>query len=75
MLVLALWLPWERRNETKTAKRRRREKAAKWEMEMLLQLANEKNNAIDQYLLSGDGKVRGNILSTVIIIMCYQISD
>ncbi|KAJ7326778.1 hypothetical protein JRQ81_016537 [Phrynocephalus forsythii] len=53
----ALWLPWEKRNETKTTKRRRREKAAKLEMEVLLQLANEKSNVIDQYLLSGDEKV------------------
>uniref|UniRef100_A0A6J0UD75 Uncharacterized protein isoform X1 n=4 Tax=Pogona vitticeps TaxID=103695 RepID=A0A6J0UD75_9SAUR len=52
-----LWLPWEKRNETKSAKRRRSRKAAKMEMEILLQLDNEKSNAIDQYLLSGDEKV------------------
>ncbi|XP_042323154.1 uncharacterized protein LOC121930632 isoform X2 [Sceloporus undulatus] len=53
----ALWLPWEKRNETRTAQKRRQEKAAKLEIEMLQQLAKEKSNAIDQYLLSGDEKV------------------
>nr|XP_034969164.1 uncharacterized protein LOC118084041 [Zootoca vivipara] len=52
-----LQLPWERRNETMTGKRRRKEKAAKMETELLQQLANEKSNAIDQFLLSGDEKV------------------
>ncbi|XP_066429582.1 uncharacterized protein [Eleutherodactylus coqui] len=49
--------PWERRNESKTAKRRRKEKEIKQEIERVQQLANEKNNAIDQYLLSEDEKV------------------
>ncbi|XP_040275834.1 uncharacterized protein LOC120991011 [Bufo bufo] len=49
--------PWERRNETKTAKQRRKEREIKQEMERIQQLANEKNNAIDQYLLSEDEKV------------------
>ncbi|XP_071979384.1 uncharacterized protein [Engystomops pustulosus] len=49
--------PWERRNETKTAKRRRREREMKHEIEKIQQLANEKNNAIDQYLLSENEKV------------------
>ncbi|KAH0616128.1 hypothetical protein JD844_027012 [Phrynosoma platyrhinos] len=53
----ALVLPWEKRNETRTAQKRRQEKAARLEMEMLQQLAKEKSNAIDQYLLSGDEKV------------------
>ncbi|XP_062991183.1 uncharacterized protein LOC134404425 [Elgaria multicarinata webbii] len=53
----ALWLPWERRNETKTGKKRRREKAAKLKTAILQELANEKSNAIDQYILSGDEKV------------------
>ncbi|XP_072262219.1 uncharacterized protein [Pyxicephalus adspersus] len=52
-----LLTPWERRNETKTAKRRRREKEMKKELERLQHLANEKNNAIDQYLLSDNEKV------------------
>ncbi|TFK16026.1 tRNA (adenine(58)-N(1))-methyltransferase catalytic subunit TRMT61A [Platysternon megacephalum] len=49
--------PWERRNESKTAKKRRLENEVKQELEKLQQLANEKYNAIDQYLLSGDEKV------------------
>ncbi|XP_075142931.1 uncharacterized protein LOC142218232 [Leptodactylus fuscus] len=49
--------PWERRNETKTAKLRRREREMKQEIERIQQLAKEKSNAIDQYLLSGDEKV------------------
>ncbi|XP_075046129.1 uncharacterized protein LOC142106687 [Mixophyes fleayi] len=53
----ALLTPWERRNETKTAKRRRKEKEVKREIERIQQLANEKNNAIDQYLLSDNEKV------------------
>ncbi|XP_018086077.1 uncharacterized protein LOC108698788 isoform X2 [Xenopus laevis] len=52
-----LLTPWERRNETKTAKRRRLEGEMKQEMEKLQHLVNEKNNAIDQYLLSEDEKV------------------
>ncbi|KAM8939444.1 uncharacterized protein RCH25_053088 [Pelodytes ibericus] len=53
----ALLTPWERRNETKTAKRRRLEREVKQEVEKMQQLLNEKNNAIDQYLLSGNEKV------------------
>ncbi|CAM5108562.1 unnamed protein product [Eretmochelys imbricata] len=49
-------MPWERRNESKTAKKRRLENEVKQELEKLQQLANEKYNAIDQYLLSGDEK-------------------
>ncbi|XP_063776767.1 uncharacterized protein LOC134922808 isoform X2 [Pseudophryne corroboree] len=52
-----LLTPWERRNETKTAKRRRKEREMKHEIERVQQLANEKNNAIDQYLLSDNEKV------------------
>lgn len=59
--MAVLQLPWERRNETMTGKRRRKEKAVKMEREMLQQLANEKSNAIDQFFLSGDEKVRGNV--------------
>ncbi|XP_029438114.1 NACHT and WD repeat domain-containing protein 2-like isoform X2 [Rhinatrema bivittatum] len=49
--------PWERRNETRTAKKRRKEGEIKREIEKLQQLADEKSNAIDQYLLSGDEKI------------------
>lgn len=64
LFTSVLWPPWEGRNETKTAKKRRRGKAAKLEMEKLQELANEKSHAVDQYLLSGDEKVRGNVLNT-----------
>ncbi|XP_044305820.1 uncharacterized protein LOC123033310 isoform X2 [Varanus komodoensis] len=56
--VTELWLPWERRTETMTGKKRRWEKVEKLNMEILQELANEKSNAIDQYLLSGDEKIR-----------------
>ncbi|XP_044305819.1 uncharacterized protein LOC123033310 isoform X1 [Varanus komodoensis] len=55
--VTELWLPWERRTETMTGKKRRWEKVEKLNMEILQELANEKSNAIDQYLLSGDEKI------------------
>ncbi|KAF7238042.1 NACHT domain- and WD repeat-containing protein 1 [Varanus komodoensis] len=55
--VTELWLPWERRTETMTGKKRRWEKVEKLNMEILQELANEKSNAIDQYLLSGDEKL------------------
>ncbi|CAM5141037.1 unnamed protein product [Natator depressus] len=62
-------MPWERRNESKTAKKRRLENEVKQELEKLQQLANEKCNAIDQYLLSGDEKVRNNIISTLYFLL------
>ncbi|GCB63918.1 hypothetical protein scyTo_0013262 [Scyliorhinus torazame] len=54
----AFLTPWEKRTETKTARKRRLEKEVKKEMEILQQFSNEKSNPIDQYLLSGDEKVR-----------------
>ncbi|CAM4562010.1 unnamed protein product [Caretta caretta] len=62
-------MPWERRNESKTAKKRWLENEVKQELEKLQQLANEKYNAIDQYLLSGDEKVRNNIISTLYFLL------
>ncbi|XP_067838202.1 uncharacterized protein si:ch211-212k18.6 [Heptranchias perlo] len=53
----AFLTPWEKRNETKTAQKRRLEKEVKQEIEILQQFSNEKLNAIDQYLLSGDEKI------------------
>ncbi|XP_041042816.1 uncharacterized protein LOC121277430 [Carcharodon carcharias] len=53
----AFLTPWEKRNETKTAQKRRLEKEVKQEMEILQQFSNEKSNPIDQYLLSGDEKI------------------
>ncbi|KAM6439908.1 uncharacterized protein PHA67_022331 [Liasis olivaceus] len=55
--ITALWHPWEKRNETNTGKKRKKEKALKLEVETLQKLAKEKNNAIDQFLLSGDEKI------------------
>ncbi|KAM4807673.1 uncharacterized protein WCC33_012466 [Rhinophrynus dorsalis] len=52
-----LLTPWERRNETKTAKKRRFEGEVRQEMEKIQQMANEKNNVIDQYLLTDNEKV------------------
>ncbi|XP_068125049.1 uncharacterized protein [Hyperolius riggenbachi] len=52
-----LLTPWERRNETKTAKKRRKDREVKEKIEEIQQLVIEKNNAIDQYLLSEDEKV------------------
>ncbi|XP_015201323.2 uncharacterized protein [Lepisosteus oculatus] len=49
--------PWERRNETQTAKQRRLEKELERERGELQQLSNEKHNAIDLYLLSGDEQI------------------
>ncbi|XP_048366186.1 uncharacterized protein LOC125440412 isoform X2 [Sphaerodactylus townsendi] len=56
-ITVGLRPPWERRNETKSGKRRQWEKSVKVEMEKMQKLVNEKSNAIDQYLLSGDQKV------------------
>ncbi|XP_026522963.1 uncharacterized protein LOC113411866 isoform X1 [Notechis scutatus] len=53
----ALWHPWEKRNEINTGKKRKKEKALKLEVETLQKLAKEKNNTIDQFLLSGDEKI------------------
>ncbi|XP_053556225.1 uncharacterized protein LOC128647464 [Bombina bombina] len=52
-----LQTPWEKRNETKTAKKRRLEGKVKQEMEMMQQLLNEKSNSIEQYILSENEKV------------------
>ncbi|XP_043561220.1 uncharacterized protein LOC122557528 isoform X2 [Chiloscyllium plagiosum] len=53
----AFLTPWEKRNETKTARKRRLDKEVKQEIEILQQFSNEKSNPIDQYLLSGDEKI------------------
>ncbi|XP_069487576.1 uncharacterized protein [Ambystoma mexicanum] len=53
----ALLTPWERRNETKTGKKRRLDREVRRETEKLQQIVIEKSNAIDQYLLSGNEKV------------------
>ncbi|XP_039186728.1 uncharacterized protein LOC120302418 isoform X3 [Crotalus tigris] len=53
----ALWHPWEKRNETNTGKKRKKERELQLEVETLQKLAKEKNNTIDQFLLSGDEKI------------------
>ncbi|KAJ8262209.1 hypothetical protein GJAV_G00163800 [Gymnothorax javanicus] len=50
----ALVMPWDRRTETNSAKRRRRERKAQREREAQWRLDREKHNTVDQYLLSGD---------------------
>ncbi|XP_069796593.1 uncharacterized protein [Narcine bancroftii] len=53
----AFMTPWEKRNETKTARKRRLEKDVEQEITILQQFYKEKSNPIDQYLLSGDEKI------------------
>ncbi|KAK9398964.1 NACHT domain- and WD repeat-containing protein 1-like [Crotalus adamanteus] len=53
----ALWHPWEKQNETNTEKKRKKERELQLEVETLQKLAKEKNNTIDQFLLSGDEKI------------------
>ncbi|KAG5260928.1 hypothetical protein AALO_G00298090 [Alosa alosa] len=55
--VFQLVMPWDRRMETHTAKRRRLEREAQREKEEQWRLDQEKFNAVDQYLLSGDEQV------------------
>lgn len=50
-------MPWDRRSETQTAKRRRQEREVKREKDEQQRLEKEKFNSIDQYLLSGDEQV------------------
>lgn len=50
-------MPWDRRSETQTAKRRRQEREIKRERDEQQRFEKEKFNSIDQYLLSGDEQV------------------
>ncbi|XP_058637661.1 uncharacterized protein LOC131543863 [Onychostoma macrolepis] len=52
-----LVMPWDRRTETQTAKRRRQDREVKREKDEQQRLEKEKFNSIDQYLLSGDERV------------------
>ncbi|XP_043099106.1 NACHT domain- and WD repeat-containing protein 1 [Puntigrus tetrazona] len=52
-----LVMPWDRRTETQTAKRRRQDREVKREKDEQQRLDREKFNSIDQYLLSGDEQV------------------
>lgn len=50
-------MPWDRRTETQTAKRRRQDHEVKREKDEQQRLEKEKFNSVDQYLLSGDERV------------------
>ncbi|KAI1883557.1 hypothetical protein AGOR_G00232810 [Albula goreensis] len=53
----ALVMPWDRRTETHSAKKRRLERKAQREKEEQRRMDREKHNSVDQYLLSGDEQV------------------
>ncbi|XP_070531570.1 uncharacterized protein [Ptychodera flava] len=53
----AMMTPWERRSETQTARQRRKENEADDEKKRLEDLKKEKENAIEQYILSKDEKI------------------
>ena len=53
-------MPWDRRTERHSARKRRLEREAQREKEEQHRLDREKYNAIDQYLLSDDQQV-GNV--------------
>ncbi|XP_042256653.1 uncharacterized protein LOC121889028 [Thunnus maccoyii] len=50
-------MPWDIRTESQSAKKRRLEREAQKEKEEKMRLDREKNNSIDQYLLSEDEQV------------------
>ncbi|XP_051508347.1 uncharacterized protein LOC127414360 isoform X4 [Myxocyprinus asiaticus] len=52
-----LMMPWDKRTETQTAKRRRQNREMKRERDEQQCFEREKFNSIDQYLLSGDEQV------------------
>lgn len=51
-------MPWDRRTESKTARKRRKESELQREKNVQECLEREKYNSIDQYLLSRDEKVK-----------------
>ncbi|KAJ8383073.1 hypothetical protein SKAU_G00038510 [Synaphobranchus kaupii] len=53
----ALVMPWDRRTETQTAKGRRTERKAQRDRDTQRRLDREKQNSVDQYLLSADEQV------------------
>ncbi|XP_077986889.1 uncharacterized protein LOC144441205 isoform X2 [Glandiceps talaboti] len=53
----AMMTPWERRSETQTARQRRKDSEADDEKKRLDELKKEKENAIEQYIMSDDEKV------------------
>lgn len=54
---LATVMAWDIRTERQSAKKRRLKREAQREKEEKMRLDREKNNSIDQYLLSGDEQV------------------
>ncbi|XP_051510932.1 uncharacterized protein LOC127415919 [Myxocyprinus asiaticus] len=52
-----LMMPWDKRTETQTAKRRRQERELMRERDEQQRFERDKFNSIDQYLLSGDEQV------------------
>ncbi|XP_051992707.1 uncharacterized protein si:ch211-212k18.6 [Xyrauchen texanus] len=52
-----LIMPWDKRTETQTAKRRRQERELRRERDEQQRFERDKFNSIDQYLLSGDEQV------------------
>ena len=53
----AYMTPWEKRSETKTARFRRHTLELNEEKQKLLDIKTERENAIEQYIISGDGNI------------------
>ncbi|XP_076114826.1 uncharacterized protein LOC143082831 isoform X2 [Mytilus galloprovincialis] len=49
--------PWDRRSETLSAKKRRQQKEMEAEKKRIDELKNEKDNNIDQYVISGNHRI------------------
>ena len=49
--------PWDRRTESSSAKQRRRDKDREEERQLMEELQKEKQNGIEQYIISGDLKI------------------
>lgn len=49
--------PWDRRTETHSAKKRRQQMEIEMEKKKIEELKNEKDNNIDQYLMSGNQRI------------------
>ncbi|KAK6972688.1 NACHT domain- and WD repeat-containing protein 1-like isoform x3 [Biomphalaria glabrata] len=53
----ATMTPWDRRAESRSARQRRHEAEAEMERQRLEELRKEKENAVDQFIISGDQKI------------------
>ena len=62
---------WDRRTETQTAKQRRRQTQLSDEKQRLEGLVKEKDNAIEQYIISRDKTVRLNLYNDFI----YRLNE